>query len=73
MNSKTMNIGRGGNVFKEIGMICMEVQKLYSMASELEIIAEHCQSEATKKKLKDFADRLIMTADNINVEMDCME
>ena len=54
-------------------MICLEVQKLYGMAGELEVIADHCQSDEQKKKLLDFADKLVNIADNINVEMDCME
>lgn len=53
-------------------MICMEVQKIYGMAGELEVIAEGCATEGQKKKLLDFADRLVNIADNINVEMDCM-
>lgn len=68
-----MIIGLGGKDHKEDDMICMEVQKLYTMAGEFELVAEHCQSEVTKKKLIAFADQLITIADSINVEVDCME
>jgi len=68
-----MIIGPGGNGNKEDDMICMEVQKLYSMAGELEVVAEHCQSDIQKAMLVALADRLTTIADNINIEMDCME
>lgn len=73
MNSKKMIIGLGGKDHKEDDMICMEVQKLYGMAGELEVIAGFSQNEAEKAKLIAIADRLTTIADSINVEMDCME
>lgn len=68
-----VTIGPGGNGNKEDDMICMEVQKLYGIAGEFELVAEHCRCEATKKKLIAFADKLTTIADSINVELDCME
>lgn len=74
MSLKKAIIGLGGKErHEEVNMICMEVQKLYGLASEIEGVAVQCQDENRKKRLIALADKLICIADDINIEVECAE
>ena len=67
-------IGLGGNLTEETrAMQSFEVQKLYTTASKIEEIANQCNDEGRKQRLKDISDSLIGIADQISLELECME
>lgn len=69
-----MKIGLGGSSMEENRMAnSIEVQKLYATASKIEMFADHCKDEGRKQRLKDICDSLISIADQIALEIECME
>lgn len=54
-------------------MICLETQKIYGIASQMEIMAENCKTAMECGKLKSMAKELVDIADKISLDMECAE
>ena len=54
-------------------MICLETQKIYVIASQIEMIAENCKTAMECGKMKKMAKELVDIADKISLDMECAE